>query len=1159
MSAELKTLFRKPVDRAIEGVIKADDDSGLRNEVEEYVITAEVMKRLETFLDSYNEYETANGVWISGFFGSGKSHLLKMLSMLLEQREIEGCDIVEEFMEKLEDNEFMKGALRKAVSIPSKSILFNIDQKSDVISKDQTDALIAVFVKVFDESCGYYGKQPYIAQFERQLDRDGLLADFKTVFEELQGKSWAWGCERINRVSAAIDQAYEKVTGAKVSGVIDKFRSDYKLSIEDFANQVNDYIKTQPHKKFRLNFYVDEVGQYIADNTKLMTNLQTVAESLNTKCKGRAWVIVTAQKDMNSVVGEMEKDQANDFSKIMGRFANRMNLASQDVAEVIQERLLKKKEEKRSLVGTIYDEQTNNFKTLFEFTDDSRTYKNYRDKDHFIDCYPFVPYQFDLFQACIQNLSLQNAFEGKHQSVGERSMLGVFQDVAKQIADHELGELATFDLMFEGIRATLKGQIQSAVNTAEKNLDNKLAVRLLKALFLVKYVREFKATVRNLSVLMLNGFDINVSERQKEIDQALSLLETETYIQRSGETYEFLTDEEKDIEQEIKNTEVDAQEASKDLCDIIFDGVLRSKKIRDEDTKRDFSFTRKLDDRVIGREHDLAVHVISPDSESAGQYDRHKMETMGDSELRIVMDADDRLIRELMMYKKTAKYVAQNISVIQKDSQKRILSEKSSTNAARKEEVKELCRQLLSKAKLFVNGQEVECGSEDPATRLSTGFKRLIDTVYTNLRMLQGVVYTEGMIADILSPARESLLREDTAPLTEAELEVQSVIQREYNKGVRTTMKSLCETLEGGSYGWPLPAVQCLVARLGVRGKTEIKVDSNVLQGKDLAAALKNTKSFGNMILEPQVEFTPGQMSRLKEFYSDFFDAPPAANDATALAKEVADKLGKVSIELGELIREQGKFPFLGQLRDLVDQTKGLSAKGPKFFLLDFDDARDELLDAKDNTLDPVRTFMKGSQADIYREAADFVGQHANNLRHIDAAAADELKGVLDDPNVYRGRKVQDLKARLDDLKQQVDAKVQEERSAAKHEIEELKQQYTALPGYSDLDVTTQNGLTQEFDRLADRLGEESLISEIRETKRTFETDTYTGLLTELDKKGDDDDGPDPSPVVYVNTSDLSVKFDRPYVASDEDVNAYVESLKAALLEQVKAGKRVRV
>ncbi len=70
--------------------------------------------------------------------------------------------------------------------------------------------------------------------------------------------------------------------------------------------------------------------------------------------------------------------------------------------------------------------------------------------------YPFIPYQFELFQSAIQQLSQHNAFEGKHSSVGERSMLGVFQEVAIEIGEQPVGQLATFDSMFEGIRSTLK-------------------------------------------------------------------------------------------------------------------------------------------------------------------------------------------------------------------------------------------------------------------------------------------------------------------------------------------------------------------------------------------------------------------------------------------------------------------------------------------------------------------------------------------------------------------------------------------------------------------------------------------------------------------------------------------------------------------------------
>ena len=286
----LREIFQKPVDRNIEGVIKADDDASLRLELDEYVITNEVDKRLDTFLDAYNNYQGANGVWVSGFFGSGKSHLLKMLALVLENRQVEGENSADLFISKptFRDNEILRGDLKKAVSIPSKSILFNIDQKADVISKTQLDALLAVFVKVFDEECGYYGKQPYVAEFERDLDSDGLLDAFKNKFKEVSSKEWEWARQRTIRMTFWIDEAYNTVTGQSVAQILDKYRSDYRLSIEDFAQHIQAYIDRQG-PDFRLNFFVDEVGQYIAGNVKLMTNLQTIAESLATKCRGRSW------------------------------------------------------------------------------------------------------------------------------------------------------------------------------------------------------------------------------------------------------------------------------------------------------------------------------------------------------------------------------------------------------------------------------------------------------------------------------------------------------------------------------------------------------------------------------------------------------------------------------------------------------------------------------------------------------------------------------------------------------------------------------------------------------------------------------------------------------------------------------------------------------
>lgn len=130
MTVALKDIFLKDINRHIDGVIKADDTESLGVELEEYVVTREVGKRLQTFLDAYNGGKSGNGVWISGFFGSGKSHLLKMLALLLENGDAGGRTPLSFFEEKFADDKLLLEDLRRAALIPSKSILFNIDQQA---------------------------------------------------------------------------------------------------------------------------------------------------------------------------------------------------------------------------------------------------------------------------------------------------------------------------------------------------------------------------------------------------------------------------------------------------------------------------------------------------------------------------------------------------------------------------------------------------------------------------------------------------------------------------------------------------------------------------------------------------------------------------------------------------------------------------------------------------------------------------------------------------------------------------------------------------------------------------------------------------------------------------------------------------------------------
>lgn len=1179
--SKVKDIFNKPVDRPIEGVIKADDEASLRLEVEEYVLTNEVEKRLEQFLDAYNNYEGANGVWVSGYFGSGKSHLLKMLALMLENRSIDGASIVDLFLPKCGENEILQGDIKRAVAIPSKSILFNIDQKADVISKTEFDALLSVFVKVFDEMCGYYGKQGHIAQFERDLESRSVYESFQSEYETIAGISWQRGREQALFESQNIAKAYAKATGGDegaAEGILDKYRDQYRVSIEDFAESVDAYIERQS-PKFRLNFFVDEVGQYIAENTKLMTNLQTIAESLATKCRGRAWVIVTAQEDMGTVIGEMDKQQSNDFSKIQARFANRVKLTSADVAEVIQKRLLQKNEDGVGLLSDIYHEQHNNFKTLFDFADGSQTYRNYQDREHFIHSYPFIPYQFSLFQAAIQNLSMHNAFEGKHSSVGERSMLGVFQEVAIHIGDYTIGQLATFDLMFEGIRTSLKSNIQRAILQAEKNLDAPFAIRLLKALFLVKYIKEFKPTVRNISVLMLDDFHQNVQQLKERVEEGLARLEQETYIQRNGELYEYLTDEEKDVEQEIKNTDVDTTEVAAELEKLVFDFVIKQRKIRFDENGQDYPFSRKLDDKLHGRDYELAIHVVSPFYEHSENEQTLRMHTMGRDELMVVMPSDDRLVRDLMMYKRTEKYVRQNRSSTQAEGVKRILESKESQNQERHVNLKLLVESLLGQATLFRNGAEIEIASQAAQNKIIKGFHELISCTYPNLRMLRGATYKEDQVTKWLKASEQGLFGNDATAMSEAEQEMAAFIQSNHRGGVRTTIKHVIEKFERKPYGWYYAAILCNLAKLCARGKVEVRSDGNLLDEQDLERALRNTHGHSNVVLEPQVEFTASQVRALKTFYEDFFDAPPRSSEAKALGKETEKAFSELLQQLTPLVAQTAQYPFLHALNPIVARLKTLTGKPYTWYVSELARKEDELLDLKEDVLTPVRTFMAGPLREIYDTARDFVQDEKPNFEYLPGAEVQAVTESLGDVQCYKGNRMQQVKAHVATLRSQIQAQIEQELLRGKELLESLEKKLCGMNEFEALKQEQQEQLVQPFSDCSKAIEQENLIAVIRDTLRRFEDSEYQRLLSQMTawaapEQSQKEQQPDTpaseagnskapvqpeTKIEYVPSRSIRVSFSKAWLADEQDVELYLESMREALLDEIKKGKRVQI
>ncbi|HHV18593.1 MAG TPA: BREX system P-loop protein BrxC, partial [Thermoanaerobacterales bacterium] len=574
---KIRDMFYKDITRDIKGVIKIGqkDEENIYQELEEYVVTRELSKHFDDFFKNYKKsilgYTDKMGVWISGFFGSGKSHFLKILSYLLENKEVEGKKAITYFDDKIQDP-MVLADMKLAGETSTDVILFNIDSKSDSDSKANKDAIVKVFMRVFNDMQGFCGSIPWVADLERQMTLDGTYDDFKAAFKEISGKEWVDTREDFYYEEDAIIEALSRATKMSEEAArnwYNKAEENYTLSVDKFAKRVREYIESKGNNHHVI-FLVDEMGQYIGDDSDLMLNLQTVVEDLGTECGGKAWVIVTSQQDIDSMTN-MKGTKRNDFSKIQGRFDTRLSLSSANVDEVIKRRILRKNDVGKNTLKLLYENKSSVLKNLITFSADTPEKKIYTDAQDFTEVYPFIPYQFKLMQEVLTSVRIHGS-SGKHLSEGERSMLSAFQESCIRFANEEAGALIPFSAFYDTIETFLDSGIKTVIYHAQENKRLKpFDVKLLKVLFMIKYVKEIPANIENLTTLMISHIDADKLELAKKIEDSLKRLIRETLVQKNGDEYIFLTHEEQDINREIKSINVEMAETIRKISEIIFE------------------------------------------------------------------------------------------------------------------------------------------------------------------------------------------------------------------------------------------------------------------------------------------------------------------------------------------------------------------------------------------------------------------------------------------------------------------------------------------------------------------------------------------------------------------------------------------------------------
>ena len=1017
----IKEMFEKEIDRDIQGVIIVgqSEAENVAQELDEYVVTKELQKHFADFFSAYKKGIVGTtpkmGVWISGFFGSGKSHFLKILSYLLANKSVGDKKAIDYFADdsltegkpKIVDR-IVLADMKLAADTDTDVVLFNIDSKSDSNSKQNKDAIVNVFLKVFNEMQGFCGAMPFLADLERKLTEEGQYNEFKQKFEEVYGEAWEDSRQDFDFIQ---DDVVEVLTGmdfmseAAARNWCEKAAEPYQISIEDFAKRVKAYIDRKGNNH-HVVFLVDEIGQYIGEDSKLMLNLQTVTEELGKECMGKAWVIVTSQQDIDSVT----KVKGNDFSKIQGRFDTRLSLSSANVDEVIKKRILEKKETPAQTLRLLYGQKATIIKNLITFNDGVEK-KLYADENDFACVYPFVPYQFNLLASVLTSIRTHGA-SGKHLSEGERSMLAMFKESAMEYKECEVGTIIPFHAFYDALENFLdhshRGVIIRAYENDMINPEHKekvFAVDVLKVLFMIKYVdKVVVANIDNITSLMAKGIDDDRIALKGKVEDALKVLMRQNLVQKNGDIYLFLTDEEQEINREIESQSVEMAEIINKVSEMIYEDIFTDKKYKYPafNGRYSFNFNQIVDDRPYKptQNFDVGVRILTPASDYGTDETTLRMVSGQGREVLVVLPDDRAFMDEIQRYLKIEKFLRLNTSSA--------LSKYESIKEAKRLEMRErnanaklFLTESLKDAVIYVNGDRAQINVKEVSARINEALGRLVKTVYHKLDYIDAAM-GEDEIRKLLKTSNQITLNLEggTEPNIHALDDVLQYVAGNSRMHVKTSMKSIKDRFMKAPYGFVEDDVQWLVAKLFKRGELSFFVNgaSVTMMNKDVEEIINyiTKKAFvEKLMMEERVRVQDKDKKVVRDVLKDLFHTSSPSDDEDAVMNYFISFANKLISELRVMKKDydRAKYPGLKVIEEGIRIMSDIvQIQSPVEFFQTVSKKQDDLFDFAED-YEPIKAFFTGEQKGIFDKSLLYLEKYDDSKTYIVDA---ELENVVD-------------------------------------------------------------------------------------------------------------------------------------------------------------------
>jgi hypothetical protein len=991
----IRDLFANDISRRIEEVIKVDqaDEQIIREELAEYVVTDSIRGHLTEILESY--WETPRNphdgiaVWVSGFFGSGKSSFAKYLGLALENRTIMG-EGAAQILGRKTGNPKVEVLLRNiAEQIPTEAVIFDVSTDRGIRTGNQS--ITEIMYRLFLQSLGY-ARDLDLSELEITLEEGNRLDAFKVKYWEIFNKKWDVGkgliaiaVQEASRVMHDMDPAtYPTADSWRESAMK---RAD--ITPGDLAKRGMELMQRRCPGKTLL-FVVDEVGQFVARDVQKMLDLQGVVQSLGRIGRGKMWIIVTSQEKLTELVGGLD-DKRVEIARLMDRFPLQVHLEPADISEVTSKRVLSKNAQAEKALRELFTQHRG------RLTDNTRLSADIKlpelSTETFVDLYPLLPYQIDLIIQVVSGLRTQGG-ASKHVGGANRTIIKLAQQLLihpdVDLAAAPIGKLARVDQIYDLVSGNIASEVRGKIADIGKKVEHSLAQPVAKAICLLQYVRSIHRTPENLAAALHPAADAD--SRLPEVKAALDALEKAHMVRRGNDGYRIPTPAEDDWDRQRGSLSPKPGDVSRLHAEIVT-GLWQPQPQHSFLDAKMFKVGLYLGSRLVV-DGDIHVHLTL--AEAGKEYDERVAEARRRSQTETtsifwVASLEEGIDRETVELFRSKEILSRKERGAQTKDETALVAEEKLRLRGHQDDLRRFIKQALLTGTIFFRGNDRS--PDDTATdigrtaakvlaqalpevfdRFEEGAARLgkkdLDSLMTteNLRGLTSVFTDLNLVRD---QGGKPVFNIESGPLAEVLLRVEN----RTSYGEVATGRYLTDEFATEPFGWDFDVVRLFVIALLRAGKLEATSKGQVIES---ALSLDARNTFANNNLFRQASFRPkvgldfAKIVDASEYFKEVFGREISELEQGVVANAIREEIHRHDEELREVYTTlvQHNLPGADVLRIALDQMRSIRAGKEDHAILAFNAAYKELKEAIKRGAELTQVLTEPCLHDIGRARA---------------------------------------------------------------------------------------------------------------------------------------------------------------------------------------------